>query len=156
LPVDSYVELRTGDSAAKTGASAEVLDPEGRRVLSLDEAATARNFQLNREGFFEVRTASGRHTLVAAHADRRESDLSVMPKETLDLWKATGSSDQTTGGGDAGRSGDATTRPWSLSPILLLLLLGVALAESVVADRYLRPSADDTPDPSLGARKEAA
>jgi hypothetical protein len=151
LPVDSYVELRTGDSAAKTGVTAEVLDPEGRRILSLEEAATARNFQLNREGFFEVRTASGRHTLVAAHADRRESDLAVMPKDTLDLWKATGGSDQPSGGTEAGKSGEGTTRPWSLSPILLLLLLGVALTESVVADRYLRPSAEATE-----ARKEAA
>jgi len=159
LAVDSYVELRAGDAKpgeAKTSVAAEVLDPDGRRVLSLEEAATARNFALNREGFFEVRTASGRRTLVAAHADRRESDLAVMPKETLDLWKATGGSDQPSGGTEAGKAGEGTTRPWSLSPILLLLLLGVALAESVVADRYLRPSADPTLDPSLGARKEAA
>ncbi|HXP85999.1 MAG TPA: BatA domain-containing protein [Bryobacteraceae bacterium] len=154
LPVDSYVELRTGD--AKTGVGAEVLDPDGRRVLSLEEAATSRNFALNREGFFEVRTASGRHTFFAAHADRRESDLAVMPKETLDLWKATGESDQTPAGGTTGEAGPGATRPWSLSPILLLLLLGVALAESVVADRYLRPSADSSPDPTVGARKEAA
>jgi hypothetical protein len=155
VPVDSYVELRTGGSAAKTGATAEVLDPDGRRVLSLDDAAKASNFALDREGFFEVRTAGGRHTLVAAHADRRESDLSVMPKDTLDLWKATGSPDQPSGG-DAGKSGEGTTRPWSLSPILLLLLLGVALAESVVADRYLRPAAEASFDPASGARKEAA
>jgi len=103
-----------------------------------------------------VRTASGRHTFFAAHADRRESDLAVMPKETLDLWKATGESDQTPAGGTTGEAGPGATRPWSLSPILLLLLLGVALAESVVADRYLRPSADSSPDPTVGARKEAA
>lgn len=158
VAVDSYVELRTGDTQngpAKTSVAAEVLDPDGRRVLSLEEAASARNFGLNREGFFEVRAASGRHTLVAAHADRRESDLAVMPKETLDLWKATGESDQNPGGGASGEAGNGTTRPWSLSPYLLLLLLGVALAESVVADRYLRPSADSSPD-QAGARKEAA
>ena len=33
------------------------------------------NFQVSREGFFEVKTASGRQSLLAAHADRRESDL---------------------------------------------------------------------------------
>ena len=27
------------------------------------------------EGFFEIKTASGRHSLIAVHADRRESDL---------------------------------------------------------------------------------
>jgi hypothetical protein len=159
LPVDSFVELRTGGAKpgeTKTSVATEVLDPEGRRVLSLEEAASARNFALNREGFFEVRTASGRHTFFAAHADRRESDLAVMPKDTLDLWKATGESDQTPAGGTTGEAGQGATRPWSLSPILLLLLLGVALAESVVADRYLRPTADLGPDPIGGPRKEAA
>jgi hypothetical protein len=149
LAVDSYVELRTGDS--KSGAAAEVLDPDGKRVLSLEEAAKARNFALNREGFFEVRTASGRRTLVAAHADRRESDLSVIPKETLDLWSATGSSNQPTAAGAAGPAGEGLTKPWSLSPVILLLLLCVALAESVVANRYLRPSAEIE-----GAKREAA
>ena len=88
VPVDSYVELRTGDGK---GAAAEVLDPDGKRVLSLEEAVKARNFALDREGFFEIKTAAGRRSLVAAHADRRESDLAPIPPETLDLWKGTGS-----------------------------------------------------------------
>jgi len=57
--------------------------------LSLAEATTARTYQLTREGFFDVKTASGQHSLIAAHADRRESDLAVIPQETLDLWKGT-------------------------------------------------------------------
>src|SRR6202163_3276686 len=87
LPVDTYVELRTGDSK---GAAAEVSDPDGKRVLSLEEAVKARNFALDREGFYEIKTAAGRRSLVAAHADRRESDLAPIPAETLDLWKGTG------------------------------------------------------------------
>ena len=136
LPVDSYVELRTGKQKAR---AAEVLDPDGKRVLSLEEAAQARNFELTREGFFEVRTAGGKRSLIAAHADRRESDLAVIPKETLDLWKATGSSGPADGSGQ-GTGGEEHT-PWGLWPYILLLLLGVAVAESVVADRYLRPQA---------------
>jgi hypothetical protein len=147
LPVDSYVELRTGNSK---GAAAEVQDPDGNRMLSLEEASKAQNFALGREGFFEVRTAGGRRSLVAAHADRKESDLSVIPKETLDLWKATGSSDQPATGG-VGAVGEGLTKPWSLSPVLLLLLLGIALAESVIGNRYLRP-----PGGQEGARREAA
>jgi hypothetical protein len=137
LSVGEYVELRTGN---EKGAQAEVQDPDGQRVLSLEESAQARNFALTREGFYEVRTAGGKRSLIAAHANRRESDLTVISQETLDLWKATGSSVSTAGSGQ-GTGGEGKTSPWSLSPFILLLLLGVALAESVVADRYLRPQA---------------
>jgi HAMP domain-containing protein len=136
--VDSYVELRTGDQ--KSGAASEVLDPDGNRVLSLEEAAKARNFELGREGFYEIKNAAGRRSLVAAHADRRESDLAMMGQDSLDLWKATGTGTGP-GGGPAGTGGEANTKPWSLSPIILLLLLGVALVESVVANGYIRPAA---------------
>ena len=137
LSVGEYVELRTGN---EKGAQAEVQDPDGQRVLSLEESAQARNFALTREGFYEVRTAGGKRSLIAAHANRRESDLTVISQETLDLWKATGSSVSTAGSGQ-GTGGEGKTSPWSLSPFILLLLLGVALAESVIADRYLRPQA---------------
>jgi len=136
LTVDSYVELRTGSGK---GAAAEVLDPDGKRVLSLEEAVKARNFAVDREGFFEIKTAGGRRSLVAAHADRRESDLSPIPQETLDLWKGTGSTDSP-GPGCVGAT-DAADKPWGLWPYILLVLLGVAVAESVVANGYLRPSA---------------
>jgi hypothetical protein len=137
VAVDSYVELRTGDGK---GAAAEVSDPDGKRVLSLEEAVKARNFAIDREGFYEIKTAAGRRSLVAAHADRRESDLATIPPETLDLWKGTGSTDSTPSGGAPGAS-DAADKPWGLWPYILLLLLGVAVAESVVADGFLRPSA---------------
>ena len=137
VAVDSYVELRTGDSK---GAAAEVSDPDGKRVLSLEEAVKARNFALDREGFYEIKTAAGRRSLVAAHADRRESNLATIPPETLDLWKGTGSTDSTPSGGAPGAA-DAADKPWGLWPYILLLLLGVAVAESVVADGFLRPSA---------------
>ncbi|MEO8049398.1 MAG: BatA and WFA domain-containing protein [Acidobacteriota bacterium] len=137
LPVDSYVELRTGNSK---GAAAEVLGPDGKRMLSLEQGVTARNIALDREGFFEVKSASGRRSLVAVHSDRRESDLAPIPAETLDLWKGTGSADSTPAGGAAGATG-AADQPWGLWPYILLLLLGVAVAESVVADGFLRPSA---------------
>ena len=146
LTVDSYVELRAANSK---GAAAEVLGPDGKRLLSLEEAASAPNFALRSEGFFELKAASGRQSLIAAHADRRESDLNVIPKETLDLWRATGQSDQTPQG--ASTLGDTDDKkPWGIWPYVLLLLLLVAIAESVVANRYLRPPSGEQ------ARKEAA
>ncbi len=136
LKVDSYVELRTGDN--KTAA--EVTDPDGKRVLSLEEAVKARNVALDREGFYDIKTAAGRRSLVAAHADRSESDLTAIPEETLDLWKRTGTAAAPGEGGPAGAA-DTGDRPWGLWPYILLLLLGIAVAESVVANGYLRPSA---------------
>ena len=149
LAVDSYVELRSG-SSQNSGAAAEVLDPDGKRVLSLDEAVKANNFAVNREGFFEIKTAAGRRSLIAAHADRRESDLEAIPPETLDLWKGTGST-QNPAEGAAQTGGDADQKPWGLWPYILLLLLLVAVAESVVANGYLRPAV-----PDQGLRREAA
>ena len=147
VAVDSFVELRTGES---TNAAAEVLDQDGKRALSLQEATTAKTYPLAREGFFEIKTANGQHSLIAAHADRRESDLTVMPQEELNMWKATGSGG--TGSDGAGGTGEGKTTPWSLAPWLLLLLLVVALAESAVANGYLRAPEDR----QVGARKEAA
>jgi len=147
LVVDSYVELRTADSKS---AAAEVLDPDGKRLLSLEEATTAKNFAVNKEGFFELKAASGRHTLLAVHADRRESDLAPIPQETLDLWRATGS-DQTAPGA-SGAGNEHNKKPWPLWPWLLLVLLIVAMSESWVADRHLRPAAENPES----RRKEAA
>ena len=123
-----------------SGGAAEVLDGDGKRLLSLDESAKATNFLLDHEGYFEIKTAAGRRSLFAAHADRRESDLAPIPKETLDLWKGTGSTDTEGAGGGAGAID--SQKPWPLWPYILLVLLGVAVAESIVADRYLRPSVD--------------
>jgi hypothetical protein len=86
--------------------------------------------------------------LLAVHADRRESDLAVIPEETLNLWRATGGDQNTPG---AGGSGNRDKKPWPLWPWLLLLLLLVAMAESLVADRHLRPAAEPE-----AQRKEAA
>ncbi len=123
----SYIELRTADSQ---NAAAEVVDPDGHRALTLEEATKARNFALEREGFYEVKTANGRHNLMAVHTDRRESDFTVVPKETLDLWGATGSG-ATEGDGTNGEKADDLRKPWNLAPYLLIGLVVVALAESV-------------------------
>lgn len=148
-PVGSYVDLRA--SGAKQGTAVEVLGPDGKRALSLEAAATAQNFLLGQEGFYELRRASGRHEMAAVHADRRESDLAMMPPETVDLWKNTGKGDDS--GGGASNEGNAPkTRPWNLWPYFVLLLLIVALAESLFADRYLGVEAD----PEKRVEKEAA
>jgi hypothetical protein len=151
LPIDSYVELRSGN---QKGAAASVVGPDGKPRLTLEEAATAKNFQLDSEGFFELKTAGGRASLVAAHADRRESDLTPMTQETQDLWKASGEGDTSAGGasGSENPDGSGLGKPWGIWPYILLLLLLIAVAESVVANGHLRPPSEE----QSGRRKEAA
>jgi len=131
VAVDSYLELR---SAKDQGASVDVIDPDGKHPLSLKDASTAQTYRVDREGFYEIHRANGRQEMVAVHADRRESDLAQMPQETLDLWRNTGKGVEAAT--TAGDSGDHA-RPWSLWRYALLLVLVIAIIESLLASRYL-------------------
>jgi hypothetical protein len=131
LAVGSFIDLR---SVQEQGASVEVIDPDGKRPLSLREASSAQAFQVTREGFYEIRRGNGRQELVAVHADRRESDLAPIPPETLELWKNTG---QTNAPAAASEETAEHTKPWSLWRYAIFLVLLVAITESFFASRYL-------------------
>ena len=66
------------------------------------------------------------------HADRRESDLTPIPQETLDLWKQHRRGPRRTVG-DASTA-DNAARPWSLWRYALLLVLITAIIESVTRE----------------------
>jgi hypothetical protein len=143
--VGSFVDLRTSHDR---GAAAEVLDPDGKRALSLSESTTAKTFQFDREGFFDVRPANGRRQLVAVNADRRESDLTPVPDETLALWQ--GTPGRTPGDNNGSLGGEET--PVSFWKYLLAALLVIAAAESIVADRFTPAATDEKRE----VRKKAA
>jgi hypothetical protein len=129
--VDSFIDLRT---AKEQGATVDVIDPDGKRPMSLKEATTAQSFQVTREGFYEIHRANGRQELVAVHTDRRESDLSPIAPETLQLWKNTGRPDEA----PANTAGETEqNQPWGLWRYALLLVLMLAIVESLFASRYL-------------------
>jgi hypothetical protein len=130
--VDSYLELRT---AKEQAVGVEVIDPNGRRPLSLKEATTAQSYQLTQAGFYQLRLASGRQDVIGVNPDRRESNLDVIPDETLALWRGTTS----TAAGEASATGQTQQKnqPYSLWWYLMLLVLGAAIAESLLASRYL-------------------
>jgi Aerotolerance regulator N-terminal/von Willebrand factor type A domain len=114
--------------------AADVVSPDGKHALSLSDASNALGFQLDNDGFYEVQSADGRRSLFAVHADRRESDLTTLPPETLVLWRNTG---------NAAAAGDGATLqrqtvPYSLWRYLLILVLIGALVESLFASRYLK------------------
>ena len=130
--VDSFLELRSGK---QQGVSVEVIDPEGRRALSLDEAASAETFQLRRAGFYELHLPNGRRDVVGVNGDRRESDLDVMPDDVLSLWGRntnTGPERPSTGGQTREQA-----KPYGLWWTIMLLVLAAAVAESLFAGQYL-------------------
>ncbi len=128
--VGSYVDLRT---AGEPGGSVEVIGPDGQRALSLSEAARARNLALVREGFYDVRRTNGKHELAAVNPDRRESDLSLIPAETLALWKNTGNASAESSAPGQAASQHKIDFWW----YVLLMGLIVAVAESVLGNRHL-------------------
>ena len=114
--------------------AADVIGPSGKHELALGDATKAMTFDLTQAGFYEVQSASGRRSLLAVHPDRRESDLTVIPEETLVLWRNTGGmapADKTT-------VTQSVTTPWSLWRYVLALVLIAACVESVFASRYLK------------------
>jgi hypothetical protein len=130
--VDSFLELR---SSKEQSVSVEVIDPDGHRPLSLKEAASAQTYQLTRAGFYELQLANGRHDVIGVNADRRESNLDVIPEDVLSLWRGnTGA-----GAAQAAAAGQTQeqTKPYSVWWYIMILVLAAAVAESLLANQYL-------------------
>jgi len=104
--------------------------------LSLAEAAQAQSFQLSRAGFYQIRFANGRNALVGVNPDRRESDLRPIAPDLLALWGShseTPAAAASAGAGTAPKKNSVHSIWW----YVMLLVLLAAVAESVVASRYL-------------------
>jgi hypothetical protein len=129
--VDSFLELRT---SKEQSVGVEVIDPEAHRPLSLKDAASVQTYQLERAGFYELQLANGRHDVVGVNPDRRESNLETVPDDVLALWRGNA-------GADAAQAADSgaqqQTQPFRLWWYMMLLVFAVAIAESLLADRYL-------------------
>jgi aerotolerance regulator-like protein/VWA domain-containing protein len=130
--VDAFLELRT---AKEQAVGVEVVDPDGKRPFSLKEAASVQSFQLTRAGFYHLRLANGRQDLVGVNADRHESDLDIIPRDVLALWSGN-ASPETQQASAATQSRDEK-KPYSLWWYVLLILLVIAIAESVLSSQYL-------------------
>jgi hypothetical protein len=128
-PIGAYYELRT---VSAQGAALEVLDPEGKRALTLAEASKAQGISLTQRGFWDVKLPTGAHELIAANPDRAESDLEILPAETTALWQNTG---QTSAG--ASTPGKPEEKPFSLWWYVLLAAFALAIAETVVGNQHL-------------------
>jgi hypothetical protein len=146
VEVGAAVDLHRG---VNSGAAADVIDASGHHLLSLHDATTARVFSVPGEGFFEVHDAAGKQSLIAAHADRAESDLTPAAADALALWRDTGRA-PLTGPGAAQTAEQAGKREfWRW---LLMLAIAVLLAESFVARRYLSPDREERHEPDRTAQ----
>ena len=144
--VDSFVQLRTPTTvgAPRGGTSVEIVGPDGMRPLSLAEESTAQSFRLVHAGFYHVRFPTGRDALIAVNPDPRESALELIPDDTLKLWSgskeglaaASATAGTTAASATAGTTA-ASENIYGLWWWGMLLILVAALAESVVASRYL-------------------
>jgi hypothetical protein len=133
--VDSYVQLRSAAQPTGVLGSVEVIDPDGRRPLSLDEARHAQSIRLERAGFYRIRFASGRDAVIGANADRRESDLQPMADDVQKLWSGS-SKDQASQSAFANGI-EKQYRPVSLWWYVMLLALIVVAAETFIASSYM-------------------
>jgi hypothetical protein len=142
--VGSYVDLRT---AKEKNIPVEIVGPGDKRLLTLSESSKATTFQFPSEGFFDIRRANGREELAAVNPDRRESDFTLVPADTLELWKNTGIASKPEVGSSADRTSqnkrEDNAELWWWVLVLLAML---AVAESVLGNRHM----------TAGAGKEAA
>jgi len=141
-PVDAFLELR---NAKEKGQGVEVTDPQGKRPLTLAEAAKAQSLQLTEAGYYQLRLANGRQDEVAVNPDPKESNLDVIPEDALALWQGKGGqTTQEAGAGAAagGKSGPQKV-PQSFWWYVMLAVLASGVAESVLASRYLGTMRDE-------------
>ena len=133
--VGSYLELR---NAKEQGASIEVLDPKGERALSLEEATKAQSLRLAGAGYYEVHRPNGRREMVAVNPDRQESDLEIIPQDTLTLWENTAH-----GAGSGAEGGEGSQKPREYWWYMMLAVLVVGVMESLLGNRHLAVQGSD-------------
>jgi hypothetical protein len=142
-PVDAFLDLRNANEQTQRAQKApvEITDPEGKRPLTLQQAAAAQSFQVTEAGYYQLRLADGRQDEVGVNADPKESNLDVIPEDLLSLWQ--GGPPSTEAGASAGTTPAqnstkaAPKSPQSLWWYVMLLVLASAVAESILASNYL-------------------
>jgi hypothetical protein len=135
--VDAYLELRNAKERAQ---GVEVTDPEGKRPLTLGEAASAQSFQLTEAGYYQLRLADGRRDEVGVNPNPKESNLAVIPDDVIALWQGNGGKSSQEAAAPTSQPAPATRpqkTPESFWWYVMLFVLAAAIAESILASGYL-------------------
>lgn len=140
--VDSFVQLRSAAEPASEAARVEVIDPDGRRPLSLSEARRVATFRLQRAGFYQFRFANGRNAAIGVNPDWRESDLEPMAQDVQQLWSSNSSNGPAQPA--AAAQVEEKRRPMGLWWCLMLLVLVVVAAQVVFAGSYMGTQREET------------
>lgn len=119
--------------ALSAAGSGQVVDPDGRSLLSLADTADVRSIRLEKPGIFTVYTANG-ESLVAVNVDPRESALAPLAEPVLTRWQEATFTD--TAGGDL-TTASGVADPLALWPWLLLLLAVFVIAESALGNVHI-------------------
>jgi hypothetical protein len=77
---------------------------------------------------------NGRQDVIGVNADRRESDLDVMPNDVLALWRGNSNPGSQQASGEEVQK---QAKPYGLWWYVMLLVLAAAVAESLLASQYL-------------------
>jgi hypothetical protein len=83
-----------------------------------------------------LQLANGRHDVIGVNPDRRESNLEVIPDDVLALWR--GNSGEQAAEAGAGGAAKEQTQPYRFWWYIMILVLAAVIAESLLANRYLR------------------
>lgn len=135
--VDSFVQLRSGGQAVGAATNVEVIDPDGKRPLSLAEARNVQSFRLERAGFYQIRFGNGREAMIGVNPDRRESDLQALPSDVQRLWSGSSKGSASESQQTSASTVEVAYHPVSLWWYVMFLAFVVLLAETVLASRYL-------------------
>jgi hypothetical protein len=138
--VDAYLELR---NARERAQGVEITDPEGKRPLTLGEAASAQSFQLTEAGYYQLRLANGRQDVVGVNPDPKESNLDVIAADVLSLWQGKGGPSSQQEASVPSQAAPHKT-PQTLWWYVMLLVFASAIAESALASRYLGTQREDS------------
>jgi Aerotolerance regulator N-terminal len=121
--------------AAEGAALGQVIDPDGRELLSLAATRNAPSIRLPRTGFYQVITPA-RESLVAVNVDERESRLTPIDAATLAGWREAAQATQAVASTGAPAQAERDSLP--LARWLLALLTLIVVAESCAGNWLLR------------------
>lgn len=128
--IDSILEL-----SGRGGSGVQVFGPSGERALSLADSVGGKDLRLTESGFYEIRRA-GVTELAAVNPDPLESNLRPMEADMVSMWEATGRNQDTAP--TEGEESLIAPPPLKLWKLLLLLLVLIALVESVFGNYHLK------------------
>lgn len=117
-------------------AAGQVIDPQGKNLLSLSDSQQARSVKLEMQGIYEVVTASG-SSLVAVNTVPDESNLMPMSEEEFANWQQVLSAQPQHAMNEGSVVSSDLPKGYELWHVLLVLLALFVLAESLLGNTYV-------------------